>query len=274
MMIVFSDLDGTFLTSRKQIPARNLEALGALAAEGIPFVPCSGRALTGILQSILEHPATRYAISTNGAVVIDITTGKALRRADLGQERALDLFEIARGHDVTFDIFASGRIYTRRDVFDRFNGFVSDTLLLASMRAMRTPYDGDTAELLRTLDHIERVSLYWRDPADRDALLAEIKRVPDVSCVRSYPTNFEISDARATKGAALAWLCDHLGIPLGEAVSFGDNLNDVSMIEKAGTGVAMENAEPEIKAIADAITLTNDEGGVGEFILQRLADNR
>ena len=92
--------------------------------------------------------------------------------------------------------------------------------------------------------------------------------------MRSYPTNFEISDARATKGAALAWLCNHLGIPLDEAVSFGDNLNDVSMIEKAGMGVAMENAEPEIKAIADAITLTNDEGGVGEFILQRLACNR
>ena len=87
-MIVFSDLDGTFLTKEKQVTARNLEALDALASAGIPFVPCSGRALTGIAQPIIEHPATRYAITSNGAAVIDMHGREALHRVDLGAERA------------------------------------------------------------------------------------------------------------------------------------------------------------------------------------------
>lgn len=95
-----------------------------------------------------------------------------------------------------------------------------------------------------------------------------------MSIVRSVPNDIEISDARATKGIAMAWLCEKLGIALEDVVAFGDNINDISMLEAAGTGVAMENAEPETKAAADAVTGTNDASGVGEYLLQLFAAQR
>lgn len=270
-MIIFSDLDGTFLNAQKHVSAENRNALDALATRKVPFVPCSGRALSGIAPEIREHPATRYAITSNGAAVIDVRAGMAIRRIDLGFERAAKYYELARGRDVTFDIFADNAIYLSAARYARLGTFIADPPTLASMRAVRTPYEGDTLELLASFSHIERLAMYWRDPRDRDELLAEIGRDADVSCVRSAPTNIEISDAGATKGAALTWLCAYLDIPLSEAVAFGDSINDISMLEAAGTGVAMANAEPETKAAADALTCSNDKDGVGVFISGLLA---
>ncbi len=270
-MIIFSDLDGTFLNSKKQVSAENRKALDALAAKDFPFTPCSGRALSGIAPEILEHPATRYAITSNGAAIVDVRANTTLRRIDLGPERAVKYYELARDRDVTFDIFADNAVYLCKEHFDRLGAFVDHPFTLASMRASRTPYEGDTLELLAGFEHIERLAMYWRDPRDRDELLAAIARDDDVSCVHSAPTNIEISDAQATKGAALTWLCKYLGVPPSEAVAFGDSVNDISMLEAAGTGVAMANAEPEVKAAAGALTCSNDEGGVGVFI-QRLLD--
>ena len=269
-MIVFSDLDGTFLTTSKQVSNVNIEALDALLEAGAEFVPCSGRALSGIDPCIVNHAATRFAITSNGAVVTDVQTGVALRREDLGLERALAYYELARDRDVTYDIFADGRIFTQRAIFDRLHDFVDDPDFFRSMYESRTPYDEDTPTFLRSLHHIERATIYWRDPADRDALTAALLSDPTISCVRSFPTNIEFSDASATKGAALTWLCEYLGIPLKDAIAFGDNINDLSMIEAAGTGIAMGNAEDTVKRAADDVAGTNDKGGVGEYLLQLL----
>lgn len=273
-MIVFSDLDGTFLTNDKRVSSRNLEALDALDAAGVPFVPCSGRALSGILPEILEHPAARYAVTSNGAAVTNLRSKEVIYRVDLGVERALRYYEVAHDYDVTFDIFADGRIYTHRCWFDRLDEYIQDPAVLASVRRSRTPYDEKTPAFLSTLEHIERIAMYWYDPADRDAIKARIAHDVDVSIVRSVPNDIEISDARATKGIAMAWLCEKLGIALEDVVAFGDNINDISMLEAAGTGVAMENAEPETKAAADAVTGTNDASGVGEYLLQLFAAQR
>ena len=82
--------------------------------------------------------------------------------------------------------------------------------------------------------------------------------------------NLEVSDAAATKGTALTWLCAHVGEDIAGSVAFGDSINDLSMLEAAGCGVAMANAEPEVRAAADAVCATNDEAGVGRFIMTRL----
>lgn len=269
-MIVFSDLDGTFFDSHKRITPINRQALDELAARGIEFVPCSGRPLMGIVPEILQHPAVHYAVSANGALVSDLASGEALHRVDLGLERALWFFGLAQGHDVVFDFFADGHDYMLREQIERLPEFVSDPYVLGSMRSTRTPFEGDPVEFARSLGHIERVGVYWRDPADRDAIEEAVRCDQSVAVVRSYANNIEVSDRDATKGAALTWLCGHLGIPREDALGFGDNINDISMIKAAGTGVAVANAEPEVRAAADVVAMSNDDAGVGRFVLDRL----
>ena len=80
-------------------------------------------------------------------------------------------------------------------------------------------------------------------------------------------TNFlEILRDGINKGSALKWLCDKKGIKRENVIAFGDNYNDIEMIEFAGVGVAMENGEEELKKSADYIALNNNDDGVGKFL--------
>ena len=269
-MLFFSDLDGTFLADDKSVSPASWAALDAIAAAGGPFVPCSGRAFSGLYPELLAHPAVRYAICANGAAVVDAKTGDAVHRECLGAERALAMYEQARRRDVTFDVFADGECYSMRRHYDRLGEYVADPHILRSMRATRTPVDVEIPGLIAGVDALERVAMYWKDPADRDVLWPAAEALPRVSVVRSYPMNIEVSDARGTKGAALVWLAAHLGVDVADTVGFGDQLNDVSMIAAAGTGCAMANAEPEALAAADVVVASNDDDGVARYIMERL----
>ena len=76
----------------------------------------------------------------------------------------------------------------------------------------------------------------------------------------------EVLASGINKGTALKWLCDKKGIDRENVIAFGDNYNDIEMIEFAGIGVAMENAEDILKQSADYIALTNEDDGVGKFL--------
>lgn len=277
-MIVFSDMDGTFLTSEKQVSEECRAALDALAARGIEFVPCTGRSLAGVPTELLEHPAVHYAVSSNGAVVAELDTcaksdlsrARIIRSTPLSREKAHAVLGIARGYDVTFDVFADGNCYLRRDLYERIPEFVPDVNIARSMLSNRIPVDEEPEVTIDRVEVLERVAMYWRDERDRDAILAELKRVPEIEVTRSYAMNIEVMEAGTSKGTALAWLCAHLGIDRAEAVAFGDNMNDVSMIELAGTGVAMANAEAEVRSSADRVAPTNDEAGVAKTIMELL----
>lgn len=269
--IFFSDMDGTFLDDQKRIGPLSWKMLDAVAAAGALFVPCTGRALTGIPHELVEHPAVRYVVASNGAAVYDATSGEALMRTPLSRARLMELLALTHGRDVVFDVFTRGTCFCWRPNYDRLDAFTRDEAETRFMQSLRTPYDESPAEFIETLEDADRVTFLWRDPADRDALARGLAADPSLSVVRSLPFNFEASDAQATKGTALMWLCAHLGIARERSYAFGDSINDLSMLGRAGTGVAMANAEAETKAAADVTYASNNDEGVARFILEELA---
>lgn len=274
-MIFFSDMDGTFLTSTKQVSDMGWKALDALAAAGADFVPCTGRALSGIPKNVLAHPAVHYAVSANGASVAkldevdpqDIQKATIIHRAPLAREKALAIWQIARKYDVTFDIFADGKCFLRRDLHERLAEFMRDPHILRTMIASRTPVDEEPDQTIERVANFERVAMYWKNPQDRDAILAELSTMGGIEVTRSYPENIEVMEAGASKGSAMVWLCEHLGTDASKAICFGDNCNDISMLELAGCGAAVCNAELEVRDAADIILASNDEDGVPAYIL-------
>ena len=97
-------------------------------------------------------------------------------------------------------------------------------------------------------------------------------RLEGIEVTRSYAMNIEVMGEGATKGTALTWLCEHLGERLADAWAFGDNINDIPMLQAAGHGMAMINAEPEDREAADAITeYDNDHDGVARTIMAALS---
>lgn len=257
-MIVFSDMDGTLLTSDKQMSDATWAMLDELARRGIEFVPCTGRPLSGIFEPILAHPAVHYAVCANGASVWqlddDVPTDASCATRILS--RPLDcgiahrIHRIAAGHDVTFDIFADGQCFLPRSLYGRLDEFCGgDSHIAASLKRTRTPIDTDI-----------------------DSKIDEVETLGGIEVTRSYAMNIEVMGEGATKGTALTWLCEYLGERLADAWAFGDNINDIPMLQAAGHGMAMINAESEDREAADAITeYDNDHDGVARTIMAALA---
>ena len=99
------------------------------------------------------------------------------------------------------------------------------------------------------------------------------ERVNDAVLVSSEANYLEILPAGVSKGNALKYLAEYLRIPLREIIAVGDNLNDVEMLSEAGLGVAMGNAHPELKKVADHVTDSNDNDGVAKLIEHYLLAN-
>ena len=274
--LVFSDLDGTFLYTDKSVPERNLKVLDALAEQGGIFVPCTGRFVRTIPLEILSHPATRFVAHTNGAVVSSVVhdsktglgrVGETLRVVRLDADRVSSVVNALQGRDVLFDIFTDEGVMTSATDYARLPEFVTDPHVLKLVTVTRTPVDAPFSEIIRKWSGcIERLTIFWHNPADAEAVRAITQQTSHLSCVSSMSCNFEISDSRATKGAALEWISALVGSSPENTVAFGDSANDVSMLLAAGDGVAMGNATSEAKAAADHIAASNDDCGVAQYL--------
>ena len=278
--IVFCDLDDTFLSSGKHLLPRNMAALDLLAECGIAFVPCTGRGLNAIevYPELAGHPAVRYAITSSGAVVYGMSSRTVIHSRTVGHERALALYGLVRDLDVSFDVFADGRTFAERWRYDRFPSFGLEPPMLAHIMASRTPLDRTVPEILDSVGIVERVSVFNRmdeEGFEQGRLArAAVAQVGGLRWTTAHPACIEVVDAGCSKGEALTWLCDHLGIDIAASVAFGDSDNDVTMLRWAGTSVAMGDAPNHVRASADYLTDDCDHDGFAKGVRMLLAANK
>lgn len=117
---------------------------------------------------------------------------------------------------------------------------------------------------------LEKISVFDCPPDLRERAIEPMLAMGGFEISTSLGHNFEITDIAADKGRALRSLCAHMHISPGQTLAFGDGGNDEALLAAAGTGVAMGNAIERIKALADDVTLSNEEDGVADYIERRL----
>lgn len=268
--IVFADMDDTFLATDKTVPAGNLALLDLMGERGVPFVPCTGRVWSAVAGQVLAHAATRYVVASDGAVVMDVQDAESPRRlhlSALGRERALALYERVRELPVTFDAFWDGKIYVSRRRFELMRGFDIPPYDRDMYLRYRTPMDMSTPRLLQSLPNVERITIFTGEDDVRARAIEAVAEDPTLHYTYSSARNLEVMDADTSKGAAVRWLCDRLGIPRAQSVGFGDSPNDLSMLAAVGDGVAVANAYPEAKAAAAHVAQwTCDESAVARYL--------
>lgn len=269
--IVFSDMDGTFLTPEKTITAENLAILDELNRRGIEFVPCTGRNEDALPPELVAHPAVKHAICCNGALIVDVKTHAVLHVLEIDKQLALDIYHQIRDMPVVFDIFADGHVYIERSRFRRIDEVDLNAPTRDFIKSSRIQHDLSVEELLDQVHSVTRLNFFYHDAQEAEAVWSIIDAVPSLRRTTSLPCNVEVTDVGAHKGSAVEWLCSELGIPLCNAVAFGDNDNDITMLSTAGDGVAMENALPSCKAAADHVTTSCSESGVASYLTSLLA---
>ncbi len=265
--LVALDLDGTLLDSGKRLSAENAAALRKAAACGAQIVPTTGRFFDGMPQAIRELPYLRYAITINGAQVLDIGSGEVLYRAELPLAQALAILEYLDTLPVIYDCYCGSWGWMTRAMQDAAPELISDVHSLRMVQELRTPVDELKAYLRARGDDVQKIQLFLQDVSQRLAVMAELeRRFPGTVASTSLPNNIEINAAAANKGDAVRALAVHLGIPIEKTISFGDGSNDLSMIRACGLGVAMANACPAVLAAADRVTTSCDESGVAAVL--------
>lgn len=273
-LIVF-DLDGTLLDGRKNIPEENLRALKAAAEAGAMLVPATGRIYTGIPETLRQLPGARYFITINGAYAYDAVDDRNLYTSELSVDSCLRLIDYMDRLPVIYDCYQDNWGFISRDMFEKAGDYIPDPGIMKMMRELHTPVDS-LAETLRQKGRpVQKMQMHFQDMAERDRQLKLVaERFPETAVSSSLPWNIEINSAGATKGQALKALCRTLGIDLGDVLAFGDGTNDLDMIRTAGIGVAMGNADAEVKAAADWIAPSNQEAGVAAGIYRFLEIDR
>jgi len=265
--IIALDLDGTLLNSTKELSPRNLAALQKAAEAGIEIVPTTGRFYGGMPEVIRALPFIRYIITINGAEVKDLKTGEIIYAAEIPLEKSVDIMKLLDTLPVIYDCYMGSAGYMTASQ----KALVDSTVDNPHYRKMIHELRQDVPELKEFIlskgRGIQKIQFFTRDSAVRLDMLNNLdKRIPGLSVSSAEPQNVEINDLHANKGEALAALARHLGIPVSATMSFGDGLNDLSMLSAAGLGVAMENACDEAKACADVITDSCDADGVAKAI--------
>ena len=221
---------------------------------------------------VRELPFLRYAVLMNGALVYDRLEDRALRRAELAPETAVRVMERLQDFSGTLDCYMEdSQGWMEARYLQELEHWILDPPAREIVRASRRPMEDLPGYIRRRGRPVQKIQSYFRDPAvQREVLDTLPAEFPEITVACSLPGNVEITHRDATKGAALEFLCGHLGIPADCAVAFGDERNDCSMLRAAGLGVAMGNAAPEARAAANAVTASNDEDGVAQMLLRLL----
>ncbi len=239
------DLDGTLLRRDGTVPpetARFLEDLSAHARVTL----ATGRSLASAQRYLKELSITTPAILYHGAVVFDPIGDRPLREDHIPGKLALRAFEISKRFPIHPQIYRSvddPTIYTDK-ITPPITKFVENENLHAET----------TLDIEELLGQGPLKLLFIGDPKILPGLTAVLQEeVPEITVVRSERNYIEALPPGISKGAALSWLCQKLGIPLSRTVAVGDQESDISMIERAGLGVAMAGGATRLIEHADHV---------------------
>ena len=256
------DLDGTVFDDAKHISPRNLAAIEAAVQAGIVVLPATGRTATGVPAAFTSIPGVRYALTSNGASVVDLQTGEHLVDQPFSLKDSLRVYDALKPHGGVFSLFVGGKSYATKADNDLIDVLVPENLR-DYFRKTRVEVPDLRTLLQEHVGEVEKFSVMYPTVEQRDAAWRDVTTAcPEIEATASLGSNIELNAPGVTKGTGLLALAEKLGLRRDQVMAMGDSGNDLSMIQATGLGVAMGNATPEVLAAADAVTADNNHDGV------------
>lgn len=259
--LIVLDLDGTLTNSKKEISPKTKEALLKVQEEGVRVVLASGRPTPGVMPLAKELSLGEYGgyiLSFNGGRIINVETGRLVYNVSVPEELIPEIYRAAVQYETGIITYTDDKIVLGSEI-DRY------------------------IEIEQAINKIS----YWKPenfveaidfPVNKFLLTGEgshlemvVKKLQDqfgekLNIFRSEPFFIEVMPPNIDKAYSLSRLLGQLHYSRKQMICCGDGFNDVSMLRYAGLGVAMANAQPEVKAEADFITRSNDEDGIAYVI--------
>lgn len=264
--LIALDLDGTLLTTDKKLTDYSREILAKAIAQGCEVVVASGRPISAIPKELLEFPGTRYVVSANGARIVDLKEKKTLYENLIPVETAAKVLDVLAEYDDIYEIFVDGIGYTKADGMARLEEYFSNPAMREYMVETRIPVEDVKATLYQYNKPLDKVQGIFHSREEKKPAAKQLAEIPGLEVTGAFGFNHEINAAGTSKGLALKKLGELIGVGVGEMMACGDGMNDYDMLQTVGLSVAMVNGHPEVKEMADYVTVSNDEDGVAKAI--------
>ncbi len=266
--ILFTDMDGTLLNKQKEVTPYTREVLEKWCQAGHKFVLCSGRDINNlkfVRKSLSLNYPGMYLIGYNGGQIYDCEQDKTLYRIGLSHSQVAHIKETADSFGIHFHTYSETSIVSPKadEGLTYYQRFINTPTVIAP--DIFTVLDVEPCKCLL----IER-----KDTAKLEQLrltLLPWAEKEGITLAYSNPYYLEVFPSRSGKGAAVLKLCELLNINPLFSIAAGDAENDISMIEKAGLGIAMANAAESVKNTATTITeYDNDHDGLAHTIIDMI----
>ncbi|WFR59709.1 Cof-type HAD-IIB family hydrolase [Anaerocolumna sp. AGMB13025] len=259
--ILVLDIDGTLTNSQKEISENTLQAIMKIQERGHKVVLASGRPTPGVLplaNKLKLSEYNGYILSFNGAKIINCKTNEIIFQKVLPRDIIPKLHAAAVRHQVGIISYENDCVITDMEI-DEFMEKEAAINWIPIKKIDNFPayinFDVNKCLMTGPGAKLEKVEINMRDTfGDR------------INVYRSEPFFLELMPKNIDKAYSLSHLLEHLGLSKEQMISCGDGYNDLSMIQYAGMGVAMANAQEVVKKAADYITLSNDEDGIAHVI--------
>ena len=257
-VLICTDLDGTLLKNDKTISRENLEAIRYFKENGGRFTFVTGRmpcAVSRVADAVLPNAPFGCI---NGGGLFDYEARKYIWIEEMSRN-VFDLVAAAEekieGLGIWVDAIDVSYFYRENSATEHYKQASGTPNVTAHYRDIKTPI----GKIVFAHPDGARIS-------ELIALLAAHPRAAEFDFIRSEELFYEILPKGVHKGVALSVLAKHLGIDAAKTVAIGDYNNDIGMLRAAGVGVAVANAVPEVKAVADVVTVSNEEHAIARVI--------
>jgi Cof subfamily protein (haloacid dehalogenase superfamily) len=271
--VIILDVDGTLTNSEKVITKKTKDALMKVQEQGAILILASGRPTSGLMDFAKELKMDEnhgLLVSFNGSKVVDCETNKVLFNETMTVEEGQAVLEHMKKFKVKPMIDKDDYMYVN-DVYDCYidNGGKPFNIIKYESRGGKFKLC-EMDDLAAFADYPLNKILTAGDP---EYLKEHYKEMMEpfkdtLSCMFTAPFYFEFTAKGIDKAKALDTVLIPIGYKREEMIAFGDGHNDASMVKYAGIGVAMENAVADLKAIADEVTLSNEEDGIAYTLSQ------
>lgn len=261
--LIVSDFDGTLVNDDGTIAESNKTAINEYIASGGTFAISTGRMPAGILPRARELGLKGILCCCQGANIMDIESGEMLLEGRISPETTYAICKKMEELNLHIHVYDSWEFYCNMD----------DEPLKLYEKAVRTKatlvLDKPISEFVKENKLGAYKVLAMVEPKDNARVLAALAAENFEGCDTTKSAAFlvEVINNQYSKGTAVTYLAERYGIDLQNVIAIGDQTNDQPMIEKAGLGIAVKNADEGLKSLADCVfDYTNEEGAVGEII--------
>ena len=262
--IFFFDLDGTLLTTKKDISPRTMDALKKFTDAGNYFCINTGRAMDSakaVYRGLGLNFRGSFLCGCNGTEIYSVDEEKYVYKTGVPLELVPVITDMAKRYDIHCHTYNDTHIISSMngECMEHYRKVIKTPLLIT---------DDVAKELTSPPPKMIAIELHDKEKQEKFRMALEEVVGDRLTLLYSSPYYLEIFPKEAGKGSAVKKLAEILGVPIGNTYAAGDEENDISMLEAAGVGVAMLNAKDAVKKVSNMITVyDNDHDGLADVIL-------